>query len=398
MDHPQKRERTRILHPWLRSKAINESPQNPKFLKNLGVRRVISARTRQTRMGGAKLRPEVWAAMQEANAAQVEMTELHAKAGARIAEMTQNEAAYVTSGSAAGLVLSAAACITGGNPALMDKLPFTDGLKNEIVIHRFQRNHYDINIRQAGARLVEIGSHRQTHPWELEDAIGEKTAAVFYFPGQYAGRNILKLETIIEIAHGKNVPVVVDAAAQLPPSSNLWRYTKELGADAAIFSGGKSIGGPQNTGIILGKKEIIESCAMMGSPRYAIGRPMKAGRDVIVGLLAALAHYLDGGEAAQYAHNERWCEFFMERTTGMKGLSPRLRRPNTLGQDLPEVVIEIDEKSLGKSRDEVADALWECEVRIQIGVSGESEIYISPDPLTDEDAEYLWARLLSLVS
>ena len=162
-----------------------------------------------------------------------------------------------------------------------------------------------------------------------------------------------------------NVPVVVDAAAQLPPSSNLWRYTKELGADAAIFSGGKSIGGPQNTGIILGKKEIIEACAMMGSPRYAIGRPMKAGRDVIVGLLAALAHYLDGGEAAQYAHNERWCEFFMERTTGMKGLSPRLRRPNTLGQDLPEVVIEIDEKSLGKSRDEVADALWECEVRIQ---------------------------------
>ena len=187
MDHPQKRERTRILHPRLRSKAINESPQNPKFLKNIGVRRVISARTRQTRMGGAKLRPEVWAAMQEANAAQVEMTELHAKAGARIAEMTQNEAAYVTSGSAAGLVLSAAACITGGNPALMDKLPFTDGLKNEIVIHRFQRNHYDINIRQAGARLVEIGSHRQTHPWELEDAIGEENGGRLLFPGSVCG-------------------------------------------------------------------------------------------------------------------------------------------------------------------------------------------------------------------
>ena len=335
--------------------------------------------------------------MREANAAQVDMNELHAKAGARIAEMTQNEAAYVTSGSAAGLALSAAACITGGNPALMDKLPFTDGLKNEIVIHRFQRNHYDINIRQAGARLVEIGSHRQTHPWELEEVIGEKTAAVFYFPGQYMGRNILKPETIIEIAHGKNVPVIVDAAAQLPPSGNLWRYTREMGADAAIFSGGKSIGGPQNTGIILGRKEIIDACAMMGSPRYSVGRPMKAGRDDVVGLVCALEHYLDEGEAAQYAHNEKWCEFFMERTAGMKGLSPRIRRPNALGQDLPEVVIDIDEETLGKSRDEIAASLWECEVRVQVGVSGESEIYISPDPLTDADAEYLWARFVEVV-
>ncbi len=397
MDSPSRRGGA-LFHLRLRSKAINESAQDPRFLHDLGVRRVISARTRQTVFGGSKMRPEVWAAMREANAAQVDMNELHAKAGARIAGMTRNEAAYVTSGSAAGLVLCAAACITGKNPALMDRLPFTDGLKNEIVIHRFQRNHYDINIRQAGARLVEIGSHRQTHPWELEEAIGEKTAGVFYFPGRYAGENILKLETIIEIAHANNVPVVVDAAAQLPPSANLWRYTEEMGADAAIFSGGKSIGGPQNTGVILGKKEIVAACAMMGSPRYSVGRPMKAGRDDVVGLLCALEHYLDGGEAEQYAHNERWCEFFMERLAGMKGLSPRLRRPNSLGQDLPEVVVEIDEETLGKTRDEVARALWACEVRVQLGVSGESGIFISPDPLTDADAEYLWARLQEAVS
>ncbi|MCY3822940.1 MAG: aminotransferase class V-fold PLP-dependent enzyme [Nitrospinae bacterium] len=395
---PPRRRGAAVFHLRLGSKAINESPQNPKFLNDLGMRRVISARTRQTVFGGSKMRPEVWAAMREANAAQVDMNELHAKAGARIAGMTQNEAAYVTSGSAAGLVLCAAACITGRNPALMDRLPFTDGLKNEIVIHRFQRNHYDINIRQAGARLVEIGSHRQTHPWELEEAIGEKTAGIFYFPGRYAGGNILKLETIIEIAHEKNVPVVVDAAAQLPPSSNLWRYTREMGADAAIFSGGKSIGGPQNTGIILGRKEIVEACAMMGSPRYSVGRPMKAGRDDIVGLLCALDHYLDGGETDQYAHNERWCEFYMERMSGMKGLSPRVRRPNSLGQDLPEVVIEIDPETLGKSRDAIVDALWACEVRVQVGISGESEIFLSPDPLTDADAEYLWARLVEVVS
>ena len=119
---------------------------------------------------------------------------------------------------------------------------------------------------------------------------------------------------------------------------------------------------------------------MTGSPRYSVGRPMKAGRDDIVGLLCALEHYLDSGEAEQYAHNERWCEFFMERLAGMRGLSPRVRRPNALGQDLPEVVVEIDEDALGKSRDEVARALWECEVRVQVGLSGESESSSPPIP------------------
>ena len=171
-----------------------------------------------------------------------------------IAKLTRNEAAFVTSGSAAGLVLTTAACIAGSDPAKMDRLPHSEGLKNEIIIHRFQRNHYDINIRQAGAQLVEIGGHRTTHPWELEEAIGERTAGIVYFPGRYVGPNILPLERVIETAKARGVPVIVDAAAQMPPSDNFWHYT-EMGADLAIFSGGKSLAGPQNTGLILGRWE-----------------------------------------------------------------------------------------------------------------------------------------------
>ena len=138
---------------------------------------------------------------------------------------------------------------------------------------------------------------------------------------------------------------------------------------------------------------------MMGSPRYSVGRPMKAGRDDVVGLLCAFEHYLDGGEAEPSTPTTSGgASFIMERMSGMRGLSPRVRRPNALGQDLPEVVIEIDEDALGKSRDEIADALWESEVRVQVGLSGESGIFISPDPLTDQDAEYLWARFLEVVS
>ncbi len=145
---------------------------NSSFTERLGVRTIINARSRLSRLGGSIMAPEVWEAMQDAGRAYLDMGELHEKAGERIAELTRNEAAYVTSGSAAGLVLTTAACITGTDPAKMDRLPHIDGLKNEIIIHRFQRNHYDINIRQTGARLVEIGNQRTTHPWELEEAIG----------------------------------------------------------------------------------------------------------------------------------------------------------------------------------------------------------------------------------
>jgi len=361
------------------------------FARRLGIRPIINARARLSRLGGSILSPHVWEAMQEAGKSYLDMDKLHEQAGKRIAELTSNEAAFVTSGSAAGLVLTTGACIAGTDPAKMDRLPHADGLKNEIIIHRFQRNHYDINIRQAGARLLEIGSHRTTHLWELEEAISERTGGIVYFPGRYSAKNILPLEQVIKTAKARGIPVIVDAAAQTPPSSNFWNYTK-MGADLVIFSGGKSLAGPQNTGLILGNRDLVAACRMMGSPRYAIGRPMKVGREDVAGLLAALEHYLNGGERIQAERCERMAEFFLEHLSKIAGLSARRRVPNELGQVLPEVVAELD-SSLGISRDELIRRLWEGNPRIEVGPESDRGIYLNPDPLQDGEAEIVIKRI-----
>src|SRR3712207_5576599 len=175
--------------------------------------------------------PHVARAMADAAGCYVNLFELQEAVGRRLAELTGNEAAYVTNGAAAGLALATAACITGEDLAAMARLPNDlSGLKNEIVVHRNQRNWYDFAIRQTGARLVEIGHAMETAPGELEAAITERTAAVFYFAGAHLNRHTLPLPLVIECAHARGVPVVVDAAAQIPPASNLWHFTAELGA------------------------------------------------------------------------------------------------------------------------------------------------------------------------
>src|SRR6516225_2328305 len=248
----------------------------------LGVRRVLNAQGSLSKIGGSLMAPEVLAAMGEAAQSFVEISEFLDKAGRHLAALIGVEAAFICSGAAAGLVLSTAACVAGKDPAKIFRLPDTQGMKNEVIIHRQQRNHYDSCIRQAGVKLVEIGLARETHPWELENAISERTAAVVYFVA-YARRNTLTLPQVVAIAHAARVPVIVDAADELPPATNLRRFTDE-GADLAIFSGGKAIGGPQASGLILGNRDLIEACAVNAFPNYAIGRPMKIGKEEIAGL------------------------------------------------------------------------------------------------------------------
>ena len=143
------------------------------------------------------------------------------------------------------------------DPAAIAGFPQLDGRKNEVIVHRSQRNGYDYAIRQTGARLIEIGTLEATQRWELEAAISPQTACVVYFAGEHFARGALPLPEVIAIAHARGVPVLVDAAAQIPPIANLWRFTNELGADLAIFSGGKGLRGPQPSGLVLGRADLI---------------------------------------------------------------------------------------------------------------------------------------------
>lgn len=270
--------------------------------RRLGVRPVINCATTYTRLGGSIMAPQVAQAMADAASCFVNIFELQEAIGRRLAELTHNEAAYISNGAAAGLALATAACITGEDVALMARLPTNlAGLKNEVVVHRSQRNWYDIAIRQTGVKLVEIGHTMETQPWELDDAINERTAAVVYFAGSHLNRNTLPLPYVIERAHARGVPVIVDAAAQLPPVSNLWYFTRELGADVAIFSGGKGLAGPQNSGLVVGREAIIRAIRLNGPPYQRFGRAMKVAKETMIGLLAAVELYVSADHAARAA-------------------------------------------------------------------------------------------------
>lgn len=292
-----------------------------------GVRTIINAKGASTRVSGGFLAPEVSAAMAEAATYCVDMTELQAGASNTIARFTGAEAGIVTSGAAAGLLVGAAACLTGLDPTKMARLPDTTGMKNEVVIVRSQRNFYDHAVRTAGARLIEVGlpdryagaGVRDAEPWEIEAALTDRTAAVFYVAG---GNSRPALPDVVKVAHKAGVLVLVDAAAQLPPVSNLRRFISE-GADLVAFSGGKAIGGPQGSGILAGKRDLIASAVLQqldldlfweqfspppsfidkdllpGAPQHGIGRPCKVGKETVIGLLVALERFVAEDEEAR---------------------------------------------------------------------------------------------------
>jgi D-glucosaminate-6-phosphate ammonia-lyase len=320
--------------------------------ESLGVVPVINAKGPATRLSGGIMRPAVAAAMVEASRHCVDMADLQAAASRRIAAATGAEAGYVASGASACLLLATAACMTGLDPGRMARLPETSGMKNEVVMVRSQRNFYDHAIRSAGAHIIEVGlpdryagsGVRDAEVWEIEDAITEATAAIFYVADENARP---PLAAVIAAAHAKGVPVIVDAAAQLPPQSNL-RHFIGLGADLVAFSGGKALGGPQASGILCGRRDLVMAAALQhldmdvfwdlweppatlidkarlrGAPQHGIGRPCKAGKEEIAGLLAALELFIAEGDAARHARWLATCEAIRNGLPQAPGLDVRL--------------------------------------------------------------------------
>src|SRR4051812_46539657 len=266
--------------------------------------------------------------MAEASASFVHIDQLQAAAGEVIAAITGAEAGYVTTGASAGLALGTAACVAGMDVAAMDRLPDTSGLRNEIVVQRGHRNSYDHAIRSVGIQFVEAGylghpGAGGTQPWQIESAITERTAAIACPILETPGT--LPLPVVAEIAHRHGLPVIVDAAAELPPRSNLQRFVRE-GADLVVFSGGKAIGGPQASGILAGRADLIASVALQhqdmdvrsetwnrrdlltagvlaGIPHQGFGRAAKVGREEIAGLVTALEIFAAGSDDDDFA---RW--------------------------------------------------------------------------------------------
>lgn len=292
--------------------------------------RIINAAGTLTRLSGAPLAPGVIEAMAAADAVSVDMMQLQAHASRRIAEATGAQSGLVTAGASAGLLLAAAACLARDDIAVMNALPHTRG-RCEIVVARSHRNGYDHALRTAGARLIEVGlpdptagaGVRDTEPCDYAAAIGPATAALA-FTATHANADLLP--GVVEVARAHDLPVIVDAAAELPPASNLRRFVAD-GADLVAFSGGKLLGGPAGTGILAGRRDLIASAALQwldldvrredfapppefidlsryaGLPRHGVGRATKLGKHEIAGLLAALDHFRAEDDTTRHA---RW--------------------------------------------------------------------------------------------
>src|SRR5215217_7450923 len=365
------------------------------FYDQLGVRPVINCATTYTRLGGSIMAPHVAQAMADAAGVFVNLFDLQAAIGDKLAQLTHNEAAYVSNGAAAGLTLATAACITGDDPALMAHLPMqTEGLKNEVVVHRSQRNWYDIAVRQVGVTLIEIGHTMETFPWELDAAINERTAAVLYFAGAHLNRNTLPLEYVVERAHARGVPVIVDAAAQVPPVENLWRFTAEIGADVAIFSGGKNLTGPQCSGLVVGKRPIIEAMRLNGPPHQRIGRAMKVSKESMIGLLAAVEHYLTIDHEAEHRRwntvVDQWLEAWEERAPETATVT-RLEI-NEAGEPIPRIIVSL-KPGAPVDREGLVEILRNGEPGIEVVLHDLESVAFSPHLLRDGEAEQVTRRV-----
>ena len=360
--------------------------------RRLGVAPIINATGSVTRLGGTRTRPEVLAQMAGAARVMVNIDELNERAGVEIARLTGAEDGLVTSGAAGGLLLQAAACIAGSDPVRMQRLPDTEGMRNEIIIQTMHRFPYDQAYRAAGARLVEIGNFMFNHPWQLEGAINERTAAVAYLCAPFTSRRVMPLAQVCEIAHRYGTPVIVDAASMLPPRANLRRYLRE-GADLVIFSGGKGVRGPQGTGILCGRADLIAAARANGSPAQFLGRPMKVAKEEILGLVTALEMFVAEDEAAEMAFYRSLAQRVVDGLVEIPGLRITLQHD---GVDylIPTAVLHLGGDWPGPPAQQVAAALQQGDPPIYLQQLGPpEELMVDPLNLTEAETVIVIRRL-----
>ncbi len=356
----------------------------------LGVRPIINASGTRTRVGGSLMPPEVVAAMASAARQYVDMEELHIAAGRRIAELIGVEAAHVCGSATAGIALMAAACMTGCDPARIAQLPETDGLPHRFAVQRGHRNEFDRALLLTGARYVEIGADAD----ELVAALDETVAGVYYTFAWFCPPDALSLPQVAEIAHAAGRPVIVDVAAEVPPLSNLTRYAAE-GADLYVFSGGKALCGPQATGLILGRADLVEACRLNDCPNMAIGRAAKTDKESICGLVKAVELYVARDHDAEMAEWEGRVQQMLTMLGGLEGVRAWRQMPAGSGQLVPHVAVRWDEAALGLTHAVAADHLLAGEPRIAVqlisaehyGGALQPELRLHPHTLAPGQAE-----------
>ncbi len=342
-----------------RQALAQETPPNRDVIHELGVRSFINAAGTFTALTGSLMRPEVVAAIQTASRKYVRLDDLHDAVGKRIADLLHCPAALVTSGCASALSLATAACVAGSDPRRIRRLPDTTGLKNEVLVQKTHRVGYDHAIRNAGVRLIEIETRE-----ELEHAISERTAMMFFL--NFANpKGKIHHEEFVEIAKKHGIPTLNDAAADVPPVENLWRYTK-MGFDLVGFSGGKGLRGPQSTGLLLGRKDLIEAAKLNTSPNGdTLCRTNKVNKEEIIGMLVALESYLKEDHAAVWKDWETRCACISQALKDLSDVRCEVTVPE-IANAVPHLRVTWDEKNRGVTVAQLVKQLREGTPSIEV--------------------------------
>jgi D-glucosaminate-6-phosphate ammonia-lyase len=326
---------------------------------SIGVRPLINCKGTLTMYGGSLMLPEARQAMIEASQGYVQMEELVERAGERIGELMQAEFGLITGGCAAALCQVTAGSIVGTDPEKISRLPDTTGMKNEVITLKSHRHVYDHAIRMVGITLVEVDSAET-----MTAAMNDRTALVALF-GDRAGNSEMTVSEIVNIAHAHDVPVFVDAAAERPDVPN--SYLTD-GVDAVAYSGGKCLRGPQASGMVLGRKDLLWSAFMTGAPHHSIGRPMKAGKEEIMGILAAVEQWTKRDHAAEWKQWEGYLQVIVDAVSTLPTVRTTLRQPGR-SNVAPVLEINWDQSAIKISPQEVSRRLSEGEPRIELSGS-----------------------------
>jgi L-seryl-tRNA(Ser) seleniumtransferase len=364
-------------------------PDGRDVYQELGVRPLINAAGTYTMLGGSLLRPEVMEAMQSASRQFVNIVELHQAVGKRIAERVGCEAALVTAGAASALTLATAACVAGKDQEKIRRLPDTNGMKNEVIIQKTHRYGYDHAVRNVGVKLVEVETRQ-----DLEKAVGERTAMLLFFnDNDPLGK--IHVEEFAQLGKKLNVPTLNDAAAEIPPAENLSRFLK-MGYDLVTFSGGKGLRGPQSTGLLLGRKDLIEAAALNNNPHTdTVGRTNKVDKEDIVGMWAAVEAFSKEDHAAVWKEWEKRVQTIAGMVAAVPGVKTETFVP-PIANHVPHLRLTWDVSKLKPV--DVIKQLRDGEPKIEVRPPIAEGLEVSVWMLEPGQAEIVGKRLAAVLA
>jgi len=329
------------------------------YYSKLGVQKIINAAGTYTYLTAAVMPPQVQRAVAQAALHPVVLKDLQRASGEYVAKRLRCEGALVTSGASAALTLATAACIAAANGTQPDEIPEKIGsMKNEVIVQKAHRYEYDHAMLLCGVRIVEVIT--------LDDykrAFTPRTIMTNFFNSAEAGE--IDRKTWLDIAHQHNVPCHMDAAADMPPIENLWKYTG-MGYDLVCFSGGKGIRGPQNAGLLLGRKSLTELAAANGSPNSdAVGRGMKVAKEQIVGMVAAVDWLLEQSDEANQAEYMRRANTIISIVKNIPTMKTDIFMPE-VANHVPHLILAYDPAVVGITPKQVQERLRNLRPQIEL--------------------------------